>query len=115
MSITQQIVTRLSSTRIHCQDEYGLQDEIEKMLNDMFDNVQREVSCDKGRIDFVVDDVAIELKVDGSSNSVLRQLKRYAELPWVTEIVLITTRAKHRSMPATINGKPLRVSFICAL
>lgn len=115
MTIPEQIAAAIRNNRIHCKDEYGLQNEVFKLLGAISPDVRREVSTEKGRIDFVLEGIAIELKVDGSVNEVMRQLKRYAELPWVVEIFLISTRSKHRAMPATINGKPLRVSIVCAL
>lgn len=64
------------------------------------------------RIDFTYGEVGIEVKVDGSRADVLRQLSRYAEHSDIGGLVLVTTRARHRAMPAELNGKPLRVVFL---
>jgi len=54
--------------------------------------------------DFFVDGVAIEVKVRGSLDVHLRQLKRYAEYEAVTGTILIMP--KGTGMPDTISGKP---------
>lgn len=56
----------------------------------------REVAIDeRSRIDFLVSAVGIEVKVDGASTAVLRQLARYVEHPRIRGLVLATTRARH--------------------
>ena len=66
------------------------------------------------RIDFLLGGVGIEVKVDGSTAQILRQLRRYASSPQIEHLVLVTNRARHRSLPAVIGGKPLRVVHINA-
>lgn len=60
-------------------------------------------------IDFLVEGLGLEVKIDGSLSQVTRQLHRYAQSERVAEIFLVTTRSKHRGMPPTLNGKPVRV------
>lgn len=110
-----EILKTLRNTRFRFRDEAGLQRCVDELLYLMFGGgYRREVATDKGRIDFTVGAVAIELKVDGSTNAVRRQLKRYAELDWVEEVILVTACAKH-VMPASLNGKPVHVVRVCAL
>lgn len=60
------------------------------------------------RVDFLIDRVGIELKVDGSWAAVLRQLDRYAASPDLDALVLVTTRRSiAREMPPLLRGKPL--------
>ncbi len=66
----------------------------------------------KDRIDFMVGDIGIEVKVGGSFQQVLRQLHRYACLPEVQGLVLVTTRQSHRDLPTKLNGKPLFVVWL---
>lgn len=66
----------------------------------------------KDRPDFMVEGVAIELKVDGSAPEVTRQLMRYVQHPYVTGVVLVTTRQRHMCMPPTMQGKPVRCLFV---
>lgn len=60
------------------------------------------------RIDFMVGRVGIELKVDGGSAEVLRQLDRYAASPDVDALVLISSRRRLLiGLPAELRDKPL--------
>ncbi len=59
-------------------------------------DVRREVRLSgRDRIDLLVDRVGIEVKVDGASNAVLRQLGRYAAHPEVSALLLVTTDVRH--------------------
>jgi hypothetical protein len=109
------ILKALRATRFRFRDEAGLQKAVDELLFLLFGGGhRREVQTGKGRIDFAHGSVAIELKVDGSTNEVRRQLKRYAELEWVEEIILVTACAKH-VMPQSLHGKPVHVVRVCAL
>lgn len=55
--------------------------------------------------------LGIECKISGSPHAVLRQLLRYARSEIIQELVLLTSRMKHRRMPATVNGKPLHLVY----
>lgn len=67
---------------------------------------------DRSRLDFMVwtsadAGIAVEIKIVGSPQTILRQLFRYAEHPAVTGVLLVSTRAKHRGIvPDVIVGKP---------
>lgn len=71
-----------------------------------------EVTLTQGRVDLRVGATAIELKVQGATEKVLSQLSRYAEDPTITDVVLVTSSAKLRVMPAEIGGKPLHVIYL---
>ncbi len=64
------------------------------------------------RVDFWCPPVAVEVKVAGALSDVTRQLVRYADLDIVEAVVLVTTKMRHRNMPSTMRGKPLRVVYI---
>lgn len=71
------------------------------------------------RIDFFVpaDGVGIEIKTDDSKggsglSAVTRQLWRYAKCEEIKTLILVTTRSKHRDLPAEILGKPLLVVYL---
>lgn len=66
------------------------------------------------RPDFLIGGVAVEVKIKGSSAELERQIRRYAAYPEVTGIVVVTNRARHRGMPAQIDGKPVQVVFLSA-
>jgi hypothetical protein len=108
----------LRSHRFLVSEERALQDAIELLLAAAADDLMllptRETILAPGeRIDFTVFHgfrrkiIGIEVKVDGSKADVARQLMRY--VPYVDGLVLVTTRARHVGLPATLGGKPLRV------
>lgn len=73
-------------------------------------DVTREVRLSgRDRVDLLVDRTAVEVKIAGTPERVLAQLARYAECEWIDDLVLVTTRARHRNLPPTVGGKPLRV------
>lgn len=59
-------------------------------------------------VDFMFPDgLAVEVKIKGSRNNLIRQLHRYAGFDEVTAILLITTKATFLTMPDEISGKPI--------
>jgi hypothetical protein len=71
------------------------------------------------RVDFYLpaDGVGLEVKTHDSKGgagltAVTRQLWRYAKSDEIKALVLITTRSKHRDLPAEILGKPLLVVYL---
>lgn len=67
------------------------------------------------RVDFMLDSVAVEAKIEGSASSILRQLQRYAASPRVSELVLVTSKLQHaRQFPPTVGGKPLHLAVLGA-
>lgn len=65
----------------------------------------------RDRIDFYVTEgkIGVECKIDGSANEVTRQLLRYAESANIDGLILVTSRNKHRKIPPTLGGKPVRI------
>jgi hypothetical protein len=71
---------------------------------------EREVELGpEARVDFFLPPgLAVEVKILGSTNNVLRQLGRYAEFARVQEVVLVTTRLRLASaVPDSLAGKPV--------
>lgn len=64
----------------------------------------------RDRIDFVIGDLGVEVKVDGSLAAVTRQLHRYAQVEELAGVLLVTTRAAHLAVPRELNGKPIVVA-----
>jgi hypothetical protein len=64
------------------------------------------------RPDFLVDGVAVELKVKGSAADLERQVTRYLGHDEVAAALVVTNRARHRGLPGEINGKPVWVVWI---
>lgn len=105
------VVARLRRYRLQTVSEAAMQASVAAVLECARVSFEREVSLTKAdRIDFLTaDGVGIELKIDGSENEVARQLIRYAEHERVRELLLVTTRSKHLSLPREVMGKPLTV------
>lgn len=60
-------------------------------------------------IDFLIGDIGVEVKVDGSAAEVERQLARYAASPLINSLVLITNCARHSKVKRELLGKPVAV------
>ncbi|HMI94453.1 MAG TPA: hypothetical protein VK509_23935 [Polyangiales bacterium] len=110
---THDVLRCLTAHRFDSSTEERLQAGIAQALAAEGLQLEREVVLAPGsRIDFLsADGIGIEVKIEGTETSVLRQLMRYAEIDRVRELVLFTTRSKHLAMPATLRGKPLAVYF----
>ncbi len=101
----------LGAYRYSFANERDLQDGIAQALFQRGIRFDREVVLGpKDRPDFMVDGTAVEVKVDGSPAVILRQLARYAALPKVTALLLVTRKEQHaRRFPSEVGGKPLHV------
>ncbi len=99
----------LRRRRFRAPDERTLQEGIAKAFTEDVMAFEREVVLSrKDRIDFMVGRIGVEVKMTSSSNDLLRQLARYAEFDAVTELVLVTTRARLASAcPPSLNGKAI--------
>ena len=95
-------------------NEADLQAGIAQLLTEQRVGFQREVRVSKqDRLDFLTDGgIAIEVKIDGALATVTRQLYRYAAEKGVHQLILVTTRMKHRQLPQTVGGKPLYITHI---
>lgn len=116
----QLVSTYLSSFTYDWTTERELQDAIWPVLCARFDHAQREaILSARDRPDFIVDPddaaVAIEVKVKGSRNAILRQLGRYAEHDDIAAIVLASgRRTLLAGIPLEIHGKPVAVALVTA-
>jgi hypothetical protein len=111
VSVTAQtLVDVVRVCRFHYRDEDQLQQGLAAAFATTGLPVEREVRITpKDRLDFLVGRTAVEVKVAGQPESVLRQLQRYAASDRVDDLILITTRARHCSLPAVVGGKRLTV------
>lgn len=112
MLTAEKVCAELTRFRFGFADENELQRGLAQALRSIGFKPEREVRLGKaGRVDLLVDGIAIEVKINGQPARVTAQLTRYAERPEVRELVLVTTRARHRP-PAELCGKPCRFLFI---
>lgn len=120
----ERLATYLASFDFRWTSELELQDAIWELLvprfPDEFPLLQREASLSpQDRPDFMVmvgdTAVAVEVKVKGSRNAVLRQLGRYAAHDEVDAVMLASgRRVLAAAMPHSIHGKPLFAVFLGA-
>jgi hypothetical protein len=73
---------------------------------------KREVTRGLDRIDFVVGRVGVECKVHCPTAALTRQLTRYALWDNVDELLVVTSDAKHVTVPPRLNGKDVHVHVV---
>ncbi len=104
------ITAAVRGYRYSYSDEHELQAGLADALTAAGLVFEREVALGpRDRIDFVVDRVGIEVKIDGAPAVVLRQLLRYAHSDRVDHLILVTTRRTHRTLPLTVGAVPLTI------
>lgn len=107
---------QLGQYRYRFDTETDLQMRVEDALKDIGAEYHREFPLDgRNRIDFLVGDVGIEIKVDGSLTEVARQVHRYLGFQTVGSLLLITTRGTHKKMARSMQGKELDILVVGGL
>lgn len=104
----QRIADTLRSHAYRFSNERELQEGIAKALSAAGIEYAREVSLDAhSRIDFMIPGgIGIEVKIDGPTSSVIRQMARYAQFDSVSAMILVTSRVRHGiDWNAPLNGK----------
>lgn len=100
----------LSTCVFRVSTEGDLQDSIARVLTGCGIDFDREVRLNSADvIDFVVGTTGIEVKIKGSLPALTRQLHRYAQHDRIQSLVVVTNRARLRSVPDVLNGKPVAV------
>jgi len=108
-----QVIAAIKAFRYAYADEIALQEGIAAALALAGIEADREVRLSRrDKVDFLVGTIGIELKVAGQPAAVERQLGRYAASERISELVLVTTRPAHRSVPRLIGGKPMHVAWL---
>jgi hypothetical protein len=108
-----ELATIIRAHRFRFATEAQLQQAIAKLLTDSGIEHEAEVRLTPAsRIDFMVGEIGIEIKVGHPLGSVVKQLHRYAQIERLKELLLITNRCRHSLIPETINGKRLEVVFL---
>jgi hypothetical protein len=104
---------QLEGYRYDLSSEDAVQRGLAVALGEIGVPAAREVQVDCGRLDFLTaDGTAIEVKLHGSTNDLLRQLSRYAQLEQVKGLLVVTTRHRLAQLPAELGGKPLSVALL---
>jgi len=109
--VTAEAIAKLIyGNRFRFVDERTLQNEIEDLFKEhAIPYIREKVLTPKDRIDFLCGSVGVEIKIGGGLNSVQRQLWRYAADERITDLILVTSRSGHKSLPDKITGKPIYV------
>lgn len=95
-----------------CSSEADIQAEAIERIGLAGLNAQAEDVSGKNRFDIRVGGhVVVEVKVDGSTDSVRRQLERYVSDPSVDCVLLLTTKQKHRSIGGLQFAKKVAVAY----
>lgn len=103
------VIAALDSVHRLAWKEVELQEAIFYALTTAGLAPQREAPVSEGRIDFLVGDVGVEVKVAGRRAEVLQQLLRYAADKRIRSLVLATTCFSHARLPHVLAGVPLHV------
>lgn len=105
------IALAVARRRYRIVTEKDLQEALVRVFEAEKMDYLREVRLGPGDIvDFMVGDVAVEVKVDGGPTEVLRQVLRYLEYGRVAALVLVTRRSgSARGIPHQVMGKPVIV------
>lgn len=100
------ILSLLKNTRFKFKTEKELQQGIEDALKANSIEYLREFKLNEKDIpDFLIGDIALEVKISGNAVSVSRQLLRYAQDERIKTLILFTTKQMH--IPLTLNEKPV--------
>jgi hypothetical protein len=105
-----EIVALLEAHRFRAPSEADLQRGIGQVLDRAGVWFAREVRLNaRDRIDFMIGDVGIECKVDGSLPDLIRQIDRYALHERIGALVVVTSRLRLARLPRELHGKPVHV------
>jgi hypothetical protein len=102
----------IRGNRYRFSDEYDLQDGIAAALELREIPFEREVRVKGGRLDFLVEGFAIEVKVTASAPTVFRQARRYIEGGEVEGVLVVAMTPKVGRLPNEIEGKPVEVVIL---
>lgn len=109
----QQLARNLEAFRYDTSSEDAVQRGVSAALRSVGVAAEREVQVECGRLDFLTaDGVAIEVKLHGGTNDLLRQIHRYAQLDQVKAILVVTSRHRLAQMPRELNAKPVAVALL---
>lgn len=107
-----EIVTLLRGARMRYRNERDVQNGLADLFEFKGWEATREAQLSPGeRIDFLIDRIGVEVKIKGSTPHVIQQLDRYCDSGALNILVLVTSRAKHRSIAGYVrNGVPVVVA-----
>lgn len=105
-----EVVAAVRAHRYRFMDEVGLQAALAQVFASAGWAYEREVQMSAtDRIDFLLGDLGVEVKVGGSTGALTRQAHRYVQHDRVGGLLVVTSRLRHARLPPTISGKPVCV------
>jgi hypothetical protein len=106
-----ELARALEAVKMDSTTEERLQAAIAAELDRLGIVYGREVRLSRrDRPDFMVENIAIEVKIAGGFSAVVEQLQRYAAHEDVHEIVLVSSRLQLATVPRELGGKPVHVA-----
>lgn len=105
------IIALVHGLRVPLTNEKDTQAALEIVFKEAGYPVRREVHLNEHDIvDFMIGNIAIELKLKGQRTAIYSQLERYTQHKEVEQIILLTSRCM--ALPSHINGKPALVGSL---
>lgn len=115
----EEVASIIARYRYTYASEDELQEGIAAALRDCGYDVERELRLDAAsRIDLWTEGVGVEVKIDGRTSSVQRQLERYARFETIDALILVTSRGgRHGNLMRLreIGDKPFRIVVLRSL
>lgn len=108
MTTIHELYDLLSRYKFSVNNEKATQVEIQSILNEKKIVHAREYFLDEDSIpDFMVDNIAIEVKIGGNKRDIYRQILRYSQHEDVGAVLLVTNRAIGKA--PLYDNKPLKI------
>ena len=111
LTVEDRVVAALQAHRFHVTEEAQLHEAIGRVLTMAGLAPEHEAKIGpRDRIDFLIDDVGLEVKLGGTNAHIAEQLTRYASSTKVRTLLLLTTRMRYQVFDGlTLHGKRVRV------
>ena len=107
------LVRLIEEAHLQATSELVLQDGLEHLFSTHGIKHVREHSLSRqDRVDFMIGNIACEVKIGGGVNPLQRQLGRYAEHEEVEAILLVTTLPRLAKVPCELDGKRVGVALV---
>lgn len=111
MNLRAHIIELLTTHRLPLSDEKLLQEAIGDVFQAAALDFEREVHLGpRDIVDFMVEGIAVEVKIKGNRRDIYRQLERYCTYETVASIVLATNVPM--ALPVEICGKPTGIAAL---
>lgn len=105
MMKTTHLVATIRARSYDITSEAALQDGIARALEQAEIAFDREtVLSPRDRVDFLVGDTGVEVKIGGGQTALIRQLHRYAQSPQIGQLLVVSTDPSLFPLPATLGG-----------